>query len=207
VCVIGETIRRALFDDESPVGRDIRINNVPFRVLGVLGRKGANMMGWDQDDVVLAPWTTIKYRVSGSALTSANQSASAASSSSSTSETVNTLDNLYPSATPLYLSRTASENANTPQPIRFANVDVIQAKAVSAEKVKDAIEEITILLRERHRIPEGEPDDFNIRDSAEMASVLTSTSNTMSTLLLAVALISLIVGGVGIMNIMLVSVT
>ncbi len=207
VCVIGDTLRRELFDNESPVGKDIRINNVPFRVVGVLGKKGANMMGMDQDDVVLAPWTTIKYRVSGSALTNTNQSASASSSNSSTNDTVNSLDNLYPSATSLYLSRTSSETANTPQPVRFTNVEVIQVKAKSAEKVQEAIAQITTLLRERHRIHKGEVDDFNIRDMAEMSKMLTSTSDTMSNLLVAVALISLVVGGVGIMNIMLVSVT
>jgi macrolide transport system ATP-binding/permease protein len=207
VCVIGATIKRELFQDESPVGKEMRINNVSFRVLGVLERKGANMMGWDQDDIVLAPWTTIKYRVSGSTLVNTNQSASSASSTSSASDTVNTLSNLYPGATALYLSRTSTENANTPQPVRFDNVDSIQAKAVSAEQVQEAISQITALLHERHHIHEGEADDFNIRDMAELSRMLSSTSETMSALLLVVAMISLVVGGVGIMNIMLVSVT
>jgi macrolide transport system ATP-binding/permease protein len=207
VCVIGDTIRKQLFPDESPVGKEVRLNNVPFRVLGVLNRKGANMMGMDQDDIVLAPWTTIKYRVSGSALTNANQSASASSSSSSTSDTVNTLSGLYPPATDLYLSRTATQTADTPQPVRFDNVDVIQVKAKSAEEVQSAISEITVLLHDRHHIRDGEADDFNIRDMAEMAQMMSSTTESMSALLLIVATISLIVGGVGIMNIMLVSVT
>jgi macrolide transport system ATP-binding/permease protein len=207
VCVIGQTIKKQLFESESPVGKDVRLNNVPFRVLGVLSRKGANMMGQDQDDIVLAPWSTIKNRVSGSALTNTNQSASASSSTSSTNDTVNTLNSLYPAATDIYLSRTASQTADTPQPVRFANVDIIHVKAKSSETVQSAINEITALLHDRHRIRDGETDDFNIRDMAEMAQMMSSTTESMSALLLIVATISLIVGGVGIMNIMLVSVT
>jgi ABC-type lipoprotein export system ATPase subunit/ABC-type antimicrobial peptide transport system permease subunit len=206
VCVIGETVSKALFDDESPVGKIVRINNIPFKVLGVLGRKGANMFGMDQDNILLAPWTTIKSRVSGSALSSVNQSASAAASSG-LGESVNSLDNRYPGATSLYLSRTASEAANMPQLTRFANIDGIQISAVSTSKVQEAIRQITDLLRERHRIREGDEDDFMVRDMTEFSNMLTTTSKTLSTLLLVVAMISLVVGGVGIMNIMLVSVT
>ena len=132
VCVIGNTVkRRTCFQDASPVGKEIRINNVSFRVVGVLSRKGANMMGMDQDNIVLAPWTTIKYRVSGTTLTNTNQSASAGSSSSSASDAVNTLSNLYPTATSLYPSRSSSQAANYPQPVRFTNVDQILVKAAS----------------------------------------------------------------------------
>jgi ABC-type antimicrobial peptide transport system permease subunit len=207
VCAIGATNAKTLFPNENPIGKEIRINNVPFQVVGVLGKKGANMMGMDQDDVVLAPWTTIKYRVSGSALTNTNQSASASSSSSGINTSVNTLSNLYPTATDLYISRTSTETANTPQPVRFENVDVIQVKAKSAEDVKPAIDQITRLLRKRHRLHDGVEDDFSIRDMAEMSRMMTSTTDAMSLLLMAVAMISLVVGGVGIMNIMLVSVT
>lgn len=210
VCVIGNTVREKLFDDESPIGKDIRINNVPFRVVGILGKKGANMMGQDQDDIVLAPWTTVKYRVSGTSMTSSNTSASSGSASSSTSDSINSVSDLYPAAssnTAKYLSRTSTETANTPVLIRFANVNTIQVNAVSTERIKDAIAEIKALLRERHRLAEGQEDDFTIIDMTEIANMLSSTTKTMSNLLLAVALISLLVGGVGIMNIMLVSVT
>ncbi len=206
VCVIGNTIKQNLFPKTSPIGKEIRINNVAFRVIGVLSRKGANMVGMDQDNIVLAPWTTVKYRVSGTTLTNTNQSSSAGSNSS-TNDTVNTLSGLYPDATSIYLSRTSTQEADTPQPVRFTNVDQIIVKAVSETKIKRAIEQITDLLRERHRVRKGDEDDFSIRDMAEMTKIMSSTTDLMSSLLLVVAMISLVVGGVGIMNIMLVSVT
>jgi ABC-type antimicrobial peptide transport system permease subunit len=207
VCVIGDTIRKNLFPNVSPLGKEIRINNVSFEVVGVLRRKGANMMGMDQDNIVLAPWTTIKYRVSGTTLSNTNQSASASSGSSDTSSKVNSLSHLYPDATSLYLTRSSTQQANYPQPVRFTNVDQILVKAVSDTKISQAISQISVLLRERHRIGPGEEDDFSIRDMTEMTKMMSSTTQSMSTLLLAVAMISLVVGGVGIMNIMLVSVT
>jgi ABC-type antimicrobial peptide transport system permease subunit len=209
VCVVGQTIVREVFEGQSPIGKEVRMQNVAFKVVGVLSRKGANMMGMDQDDIVLAPWTTIKYRVSGSTLTNVNQSAAAAAASDPTASatTVNTLSNLYPGTTATYAVPAASQTADTPQPIRFINVDQILAKASSTEEIPQAINEITQLLRERHRIKSGREDDFNIRDMTEMTNTLSSTSKLMGSLLLCVALISLVVGGVGIMNIMLVSVT
>jgi ABC-type antimicrobial peptide transport system permease subunit len=206
VCVIGATVRRNLFQDVSPVGKEIRLNNVSFRVVGVLRRKGANMMGMDQDNIVLAPWTAIKYRVSGTTLTNTNQSTSS-SGGSSTSDAVNTLSNLYPTATPRYPSRSSSQTADYPQPVRFTNVDQILVKAASGAKVKPAISQITDLLRDRHHIRPGSEDDFSILDMAEIMKMLSSTTQSMSLLLLVVAFIALVVGGVGIMNIMLVSVT
>jgi macrolide transport system ATP-binding/permease protein len=203
VCLLGQSIRRELFQDESPIGKEVRIQNVSFRVIGVLPRKGANMMGMDQDDIVIAPWTTIKYHVSGNS--AATQTAT--TSASTTSNQVNSLNNLYPGATAIYPALSPTQAADTPQPIRFVTVDQFYAKARSTEEIPQAIEQITTVLRERHHIQSGRDDDFNIRDMTELTKTLSSTSQMMSVLLLIVAGISLVVGGVGIMNIMLVSVT
>jgi ABC-type antimicrobial peptide transport system permease subunit len=201
VCLLGETLVRELFQGRSPIGKEVRIQNVSFRVVGVLARKGANMMGMDQDDILLAPWTTIKYRVTGSSVANVNQSSGAASQ-------VNTLDQTYPgSQGTLYPVPSATQEADTPMSVRFTNVDQILAAAVSSADIPIAIRQITDLLRERHRIRADEPDDFSVRDMTEMSTALSSTTALMTNLLLGVALISLVVGGVGIMNIMLVSVT
>ena len=204
VCILGQTLVRELFEGESPIGKEVRLQNVAFRVVGVLPAKGANMMGLDQDDIVLAPWTSIKYRVTGSSLTT---SQSSTGSKGSTSETVNTLSTLYPGGESLYPERSALQEANQPMPVRFANIDQIMASARSAAEIETAIDQITAVLRERHRIRSGEADDFNIRDLTEVTKMLSSTTTLMTNLLLAVAMISLVVGGVGIMNITLVSVT
>jgi ABC-type antimicrobial peptide transport system permease subunit len=202
VCLLGQTLVRELFQGETPVGKDIRIKNVSFRVVGTLRGKGANMMGMDQDDIILAPWTAIKYRVTGSMLENVNQSAGSSSS------TVNSLSNLYPGGPPgLYPERSATQAADNPMPVRFTNVDHILVTVRDTDEIPAAIDQITSLLRERHRIRPDEPDDFRIRDMTEIMKALTSTTTLMTNLLLCVAMISLVVGGVGIMNIMLVSVT
>lgn len=208
VCILGQTVVRELFQGESPIGKEIRVKNVSFKVVGVLAGKGANMMGMDQDDILLAPWTTLKYRVTGSTLQNTNQSAAAASTSSQgTSGSLNTLANIYPGQASLYPEKSAAQQADNPMPVRFENIDRIMAAARDAGQVGAAISQITSVLRERHRIRPGETSDFNIRDMTEMTKTLASTTSLMTNLLLSVAMISLVVGGVGIMNIMLVSVT
>ena len=201
VCLLGQTVVRELFHGVSAVGKEIRINNVPFRVAGVLASKGANMMGMDQDDIVVAPWTVIKYRVAGSSLSNTNQSASSSSDSS-------TVSSPYPGgATALYPAQSSVQLQDNPLLVRFANVDMVLASARSAEQIPSAIKEMTAILRQQHRLRAGQEDDFDIRDTRELTDTLASTTRLMTNLLLAVATISLVVGGVGIMNIMLVSVT
>ncbi len=207
VCVIGQTLVRELFDGESPVGKEIRVQNVTFRVIGVLTAKGSNGM-YDQDDVVLAPWTTIKYRVTGNSAQTANQSAAAAASASDTSQQVNSLNSLYPNtSTSLYPAPSQMQAADTPQPVRFINVDQLMVQVAKPDDIDPAISQMTELLRQRHRLKADDPDDFSVRDWTEMIKSFTRGEMLMTNLLLAVAAISLVVGGVGIMNIMLVSVT
>ena len=155
VCLIGKTVADNLFTNgEDPVGQVIRFNKIPFRVVGVLKSKGYNSFGMDQDDMVLAPYTTVMKRI---------------------------------------LSVTYLEGIN--------------ASAVTEDMTDLAISEVTTLLRENHKLKTSDEDDFTIRSQQEMAEMMNSTSDTMTILLLVVACISLIVGGIGIMNIMYVSVT
>jgi macrolide transport system ATP-binding/permease protein len=203
VCLIGQTPARELFQGQSPVGKSVRVMNVSLRVVGVLSRKGASMGGADQDDFFVAPLTTVKFRLSSLR----NTTSQAAAASSSLSQ-VNTLSHLYPTdKLQLYPQRSAAQMADTPQVTRFYDLDDIWVSAVSSEAIPSVISEASELLRRRHRTQEGEPDDFRIRDLTEISQTLASTSQLMTSLLICVAVISLIVGGVGIMNIMLVSVT
>jgi putative ABC transport system permease protein len=155
-CVIGHTIAIHLFPDGDPVGQEIRVKNIPLTVRGVLARKGANLVGQDQDDIILMPYTTVRKRLQASA---------------------------------------------------FANIDVIFVSAKSEALSKKAEQEIEVLLAERHRVPAGEKPDFEVRNTADVALVLNIITGGLTVLLSTVAAISLVVGGVGIMNIMLVSVT
>ena len=206
VCLIGQTLVRELFEDEPPLGKSIRVRNVNMRVVGILESKGAALSGWDQDDILVAPWTTVKYRLSNSMLARTNQSAASSTASSATS--INTLNKLYPGASfnPFPL-QSSNQAANSPQAVRFENIDQVMVSVKSPGEIPAAIHQITDLLRQRHRLQENEPDDFRVLNIAEFASAFSSTSILMTNLLLCVAGVSLMVGGVGIMNIMLVSVT
>jgi ABC-type antimicrobial peptide transport system permease subunit len=202
VCVVGQTIVREVFLGRSPVGQAIRLQNVTFRVVGVLSPKGANMYGTDQDDILIAPWTTIKYRIWGSGMSNSVQTAV------TVTNTVNTLNQLYPSGgVALYPTVSGTQQADTPMMVRFANIGQILVAANCPQDVAPAMRQITDLLRARHHLRPGTPDDFTIRDVTEVTKARRAAVDKMTQLLLAVALISLVVGGVGIMNIMLVSVT
>jgi putative ABC transport system permease protein len=154
VCILGKTTADNLFPDDDPVGKTIRIRNVPVKVLGVLHAKGASMFGSDQDDVVIVPYTTGMKRFAG----------------------VTTLRSI-----------------------------VVQA--ASAEQITQVQNAIGELLRQRHRIQAGADDDFILRNQQEIAETMSATTEVMTALLAAIASVSLLVGGIGIMNIMLVSVT
>jgi macrolide transport system ATP-binding/permease protein len=180
VCLIGQTLLRELFNGEYPIGEEVRIANVPFKVIGVLSGKGANLLGVDQDDIFIAPWTTIKYRVSGSG------TAEGSSNTKDTSRVRYTLENN--------------------ERVRSEQIHQILVQAVSPMAVEKAGQQISQLLRERHRLGDDE-SDFRVRDMAEVSNAFERTVQLMGALALSVATVSLAVGGVGIMNIMLVSVT
>jgi putative ABC transport system permease protein len=154
VCVLGSTVADALFDGQDPVGQTVRIKNFPFKVVGVLEPKGGSTMGQDQDDVVVAPYTTVMRLLK-----------------------------------------------------RTTKIDMFMASATSRESVPEAQKEIEALLRQRHRLGPGQDSDFMMRSQEEIAATADETSRTLSLLLASAASISLLVGGIGIMNIMLVSVT
>ena len=154
VCILGKTTADKLFPEDDPVGKIIRIKNVPVKVLGLLKKKGVSMFGSDQDDVVLVPYTTAMKRFAG----------------------VTTL--------------------------RSINV-----QAATADQMMEVQNAITDLLRQRHRIQPGADDDFMLRNQQELSEAMTATTEVMTALLAAIASVSLLVGGIGIMNIMLVSVT
>lgn len=197
VCLIGSTIVKELFGSENPIGKDLRIQNVVFKVIGTLKSKGANMFGMDQDDCVLAPWTTVKSRLKGAGQSSLSTVSSSSVNTSSSDGIYTTGVSFYPEI----------KNADRIPPVRFVNVDSISASADSLENVPKAVEEITKVLRRTHRIAKDADNDFSIRTMSEMSDFFTSQTKTITNLLLCVALISLLVGGIGIMNIMLVSVT
>jgi macrolide transport system ATP-binding/permease protein len=211
VCLLGKTLVHELFDDKSPIGKEVLVNDVPLRVVGVLSAKGTNIIGIDQDDILLAPWSTIKYRVSGSSLANVNHASSGATGGSGSNDLLSQIDLLarkFPrSLTGLYPRQSDTQLVNTPMLMRFSNVDSILVRASSGDEIPVAMFQITELLRERHHILPDMEDDFDVRDFTEVIKAVQKTVGLVAGLLVSVALISLVVGGVGIMNIMLVSVT
>jgi ABC-type antimicrobial peptide transport system permease subunit len=204
VCTIGHTLARELFPDESPVGQEVTVNDVPLRVLGVLRRKGADIIGEDQDDILLVPWTTVKYRISASE----SGPGGGAAGVLNLTEQLNQLRRRYPrSESSHFPGASAIQAIDSPRLERFSNLDSILVRSASTDEIPAAMDQITRLLRERHRITPGGEDDFSVRDFTEVIEAVRGTVGLVAGLLVLVAFISLIVGGVGIMNIMLVSVT
>ena len=201
VCLLGNTVVQNLFGEhQDPVGSTIRVKNVQMTVVGVLSVKGQSGMGQDQDDVVLIPFTTAERKVLGVAAPIAAAIAS----------TTATLQNPYattPNATAIYNASTTVISPFGAPPKMTGVVQVIFAEAKSEEQLPEAIQEITDTIHRRHHIQTGKDDDFDIRNLSEIAKAAESSSHVMALLLAAVASISLLVGGIGIMNILLVSVT
>jgi len=185
VCLIGRTIVRELFGERYPIGEEIRVKNVPFTVIGVLSEKGADLLGTDQDDILLAPWTTVQYRLSGASAVPVRWREAGHS---------------------LPGPSLADRLPGNRQWVRNESIQRIMVKANAPEAIPVATAQITRLLQERHRL-EGDETDFRVYDMAEVSNALERTIQMLSGLGVSIAAVSLIVGGVGIMNIMLVSVT
>ena len=207
VCLLGQTLVRALFPGESPVGQEVIVGGVPLRVVGVLRRKGADIIGEDQDDILLAPWTTIKYRISA-ATTATTGGAARTETPTDAADQINLLRKRFPrNESAQFPTSSAVQAVDSPRLERHANVDSILARTPSMEEIPAAMAQITRLLRERHKIGPGTEADFSVQDFTEVITAVKGTVGLVAGLLVCVALISLVVGGVGIMNIMLVSVT
>jgi ABC-type antimicrobial peptide transport system permease subunit len=202
VCLLGQTIARALFDEQSPVGQEVYVSDVPLRVIGVLSRKGADIVGEDQDDLLVAPWTTVKFRISSAPV------GARGAPRSDLAELLSPQARRYPrgQAEP-FPTPSPIQAVDTPRLERLSNVDSILVRALSTEEIPAAMDQITRVLSERHRVAHGEPADFTVRDFTEVVHAVKGTVGLVAGLLLCVALIALIVGGIGIMNIMLVTVT
>jgi macrolide transport system ATP-binding/permease protein len=206
VCLIGQTVVNNLFaPGEDPVGRIIRVKNFPLRVIGVLAPKGQSGYGQDQDDVVLTPFYTAERKVLGNSQVSASVTATTGNGSN------NPVLNPYAgvlTTNAVYSSDTSLIDPFTNNtPVKSGVVNNIFVQASSSDLVNTVQDQIQALLHRRHRIQPNEDDDFFVRSLNEIAEASANASEVMTLLLAAVASISLLVGGIGIMNIMLVSVT
>ncbi|HZY58950.1 MAG TPA: ABC transporter permease, partial [Candidatus Binataceae bacterium] len=207
VCLLGQTVVNNLFDaGENPVGTMVRVKNVPMRIIGVLGLKGQSNFGQDQDDVVLMPFYTAERKVLGTSQVSATV---ASSSTGSTNPVLNPYAGL-PSTTassPVYQASAALVSPFGSPPKIAGVVNMIFAQAASSTGVAVAQEQMQAILHRRHRIGPSQDDDFTVRNLNDIAQASESASRVLTLLLGTVASISLLVGGIGIMNILLVSVT
>jgi len=204
VCLLGQTVVNNLFGEgQNPVGATIRVKNFPMKIIGVLSVKGQSSYGQDQDDVVIVPFNTAERKVLG---VSAPSSSSASPAAVATASATNPYASV-PTTNSVYSSTTESTSAFGSAPKITGVVNTMYIKASSSEQVDSAVTQITRLLHERHHIQAKQDDDFTVRNLSEIAAASENATQVMTMLLLAVASISLLVGGIGIMNIMLVSVT
>ena len=207
VCLLGQTVVNNLYGaDEDPVGTTIRVKNFPLRVIGVLAIKGQSNYGQDQDDVIIMPFETAERKVLGTAQVTATVPSSTAGS---TNPVLNPYIGVqtWTASSPMYQSGTAIISPFGGPPKISGVVNMIYVKAATAEAVLSLQSQIARVLHRRHHIEPGQDDDFTVRSLNEIAQASESASRVMTMLLAAVASISLLVGGIGIMNIMLVSVT
>jgi macrolide transport system ATP-binding/permease protein len=207
VCLLGQTVVNNLFGEgQNPVGATIRVKNFPMKIIGVLSVKGQSSYGQDQDDVVIVPFNTAERKVLG---VSAPQStpAPAAVATATTANCATCVYSSVPTTNSVYSSSQATTSAFGSAPKITGVVNSMYIKASSSEQVDGAVAQVTRLLHERHHIQPKQDDDFTVRNLSEIAAASESATQVMTMLLLAVASISLLVGGIGIMNIMLVSVT
>jgi len=203
VCLLGQTVVNNLFGEgQNPVGATIRVKNSPMKVIGVLSVKGQSSYGQDQDDVVIVPFNTAERKVLGVSAPSAAAAPAAVATASSTIPYAS-----VPTTNSVYSSTTEASNAFGAAAKITGVVNVMFVKASGSDEVDNAVAQITRMLHERHHIQPKQDDDFTVRDLSEIAAASEGATQVMTMLLLAVASISLLVGGIGIMNIMLVSVT
>ena len=207
VCLLGQTVVNNLFGEgQNPVGATIRVKNFPMKVIGVLTVKGQSSYGTDQDDVVIVPFNTAERKVLGVSAPTA-QSSPAAVATASTSNCATCVYSSVPTTNSIYSSSTEAASPFGGAPKITGVVNAMFVKASGSDQVDNAIAQITRTLHQRHHIQAKEDDDFTVRNLSEIAEASESATQVMTMLLLSVASISLLVGGIGIMNIMLVSVT